>query len=84
MILRNSGFENIEIHVETANFVLPDAETWWQQMEQAAGNYLKQVSDPLKLERFREQVLVGLQQFQYPEGIRFSKTVLFAFGTRPG
>ena len=83
VILRNSGFENINVHVETISFASPDAETWWQQMKQAAREYFEQVSDPITLESFKEQVFVDLQQFQYPEGIRSSKTVSFACGTKP-
>jgi ubiquinone/menaquinone biosynthesis C-methylase UbiE len=83
VILQNSGFEDIQVYVETRNFVLPGAEIWWQQMRQAAGEYFKQVSDPDILESFKEQVLIDLEQFHYPEGIRFSKTVSFAFGSKP-
>ena len=82
IILQNSGFEDIRVRVETASFVLPDAEIWWRQMRQAASDYFRQ-TDPNTLQNFKLQVLVDLQQFQYPEGIRFSKTVSFAFGTKP-
>lgn len=82
-ILESSGFNDIRVQVETMNVVSPDAETWWRQMQQAANRTFKQVSDPIKLERFKEQVLVDLQSFEHPDGIRFSKTVSFAFGTKP-
>ena len=83
LILLNAGFKNIRVHVETTSFVSPDAETWWQQMKQAVRGYFNQVSDPITLESFKEQVFNDLQQLQYPEGIRFSKTVLYAIGTKP-
>lgn len=83
VILHNSGFEDIRVYLETACFVLPDAEVWWRQMRQAASEYFRQISVPNMLENFKEQVLVDLRQFQYPDGIRFSKTVSFAFGTKP-
>jgi ubiquinone/menaquinone biosynthesis C-methylase UbiE len=83
VILQSGGFGNIRVHEETTDFVSPDAETWWQQMKQAASGLFKQVSDPARLERMRERIFVDLKQFQYPEGIRFSKTVSFAFGTKP-
>jgi SAM-dependent methyltransferase len=83
MILHSGGFTNINVSVETKSFVSPDAETWWRQMKQAASGYFKQVSDPNALESFKEQVFVDLQEHRYPEGIRFSKTVSFAFGTKP-
>lgn len=83
VILQSGGFKNISVYVETTSFVSPDAETWWRQMKQAAYGYFRQVSDPNTLESFKEQVFVDLQEHQYPEGIRFSKTVSFAFGTKP-
>ncbi|MCK4784807.1 MAG: class I SAM-dependent methyltransferase [Desulfobacteraceae bacterium] len=83
VILQNGGFKNISVYVETTDFVSPDAETWWRQMKQAANDYFRQVPDPITLESFKEQVFLDLQQFQSPEGICFSKTVSFAFGTKP-
>ena len=83
VILQNSGFEDIWVHVETTHFMLPDAETWWRQMRQAASDYFKQITDSNTLEIFKRQVLVDLQEFHFPEGVRFSKTVSFAFGTKP-
>ena len=83
IILQNSGFEDIRVQVEKASFVLPDTEVWWRQMGQAASDYFRQITDPNTLQNFKEQVLLDLQKFQYPEGIRFNKTVSFAFGTKP-
>jgi ubiquinone/menaquinone biosynthesis C-methylase UbiE len=78
-ILRNSGFHNISIHVETMTFVSPNAATWWRQMKQAAREYFEKMPE---IERFKEQVFADLKQFQSPEGIRFDKTVAYAFGTK--
>jgi ubiquinone/menaquinone biosynthesis C-methylase UbiE len=83
VILQSGGFENIQVYEETTNFVSPDAETWWRQMKQATNKFFRQISDPSVLESLKEQVFVDLQEFQYPEGIRFKKTVFFAFGTKP-
>jgi SAM-dependent methyltransferase len=82
IILQNGGFKNIRVHVETTTFVLPDAETWWQQMKFAVRDYFEQVPDQVKLEHFKEQVLADLQQSQSNEDIRFNKTVAYAFGTK--
>ncbi len=78
-ILRNSGFHNIGIHVETTTFVSPNTATWWKQMKQAAREYFEKMPE---LERFREQVFADLRQFQSPTGIHFDKTVGYAFGTK--
>lgn len=83
IILQSGGFKEMHVHVETIDFVSPDVETWWWQMRQAARECYQQISDPKILESFKEQIFVDLQDLQYPEGIRFSKTVSFAFGTKP-
>jgi ubiquinone/menaquinone biosynthesis C-methylase UbiE len=83
IILQSGGFKNIRVFKETANFVSPDAETWWRQMEQAASDYFRQISDPNILGNLKGQVFGDLQEFTYPEGILFNKTVSFAFGTKP-
>jgi ubiquinone/menaquinone biosynthesis C-methylase UbiE len=82
-ILQSGGFENIRVYLETTDFVSPDVETWWRQMKQAANEYFWQISNPLTLENFKKKVFADLHQFQCSEGIRFSKTVSFAFGTKP-
>lgn len=78
-ILRHSGFHNISIHVETTTFVSPNAATWWRQMKQAAREYFEEMPE---LEQFKEQVLADLKPFQSPQGIRFDKTVGYAFGAK--
>jgi ubiquinone/menaquinone biosynthesis C-methylase UbiE len=83
VILQSGGFNDIRVYVETMNFVSPDAEIWWRQMRQAASEYFRQISDPNSLENFKQQVFFDLQEFQCPYGIRFSKTVSYAFGTKP-
>jgi hypothetical protein len=84
LILRNAGFENIRLHVETTTFVSPDAETWWRQMQQAARDYFEQVPGPVELERFKEKVFADLEAFRFPDGIHFDKIVSFALGVKPG
>jgi ubiquinone/menaquinone biosynthesis C-methylase UbiE len=84
LILRSASFEDIRLHVETVTFVSPDAETWWRQMQLAAREYFKQVPGPVELERFKERVFAELEAFRFPDGIRFSKTVSFASGAKPG
>jgi ubiquinone/menaquinone biosynthesis C-methylase UbiE len=83
-ILQNSGFQDIHTHVETDPFVLPDAESWWQQMKMANSDYFQLVSDPTVLEQFKEQVLDDLQDFKSSGEIQFQKTVAYAYGTKPG
>lgn len=78
-ILRNVGFHDIGIHVETTTFACPNEATWWRQMKQAAREYFAEMPE---LERFKEQIFADLGQFQSPKGIHFDKTVGYAFGTK--
>jgi ubiquinone/menaquinone biosynthesis C-methylase UbiE len=78
-VLRNSGFNNITIRVETTTFVSPNTATWWRQMKQAAREYFEKMPE---IEQFKEQVFADLKQFQSPKGIHFDKTVGYAFGTK--
>ena len=82
-ILHSSGFEDVRVTVETDTFASPDAETWWQQMRRAASRYFKQVTDPLRLEEFKQHVYADLGEFHRPEGICFNKTVAYALGRKP-
>ena len=82
IILRNCGFENIDVHVETTTFVSPDEGTWWRQMKQAVSDYFRKVPDSVDMQSFKEQIYADLQQFQSPIGIQFDKTVSYAYGMK--
>jgi ubiquinone/menaquinone biosynthesis C-methylase UbiE len=79
VILRDSGFCNIHICVETTTFVSSDTATWWKQMQRAASDYFEKMPE---LERLKEQVCADLKQFQSPTDIHFDKTVGYAFGAK--
>ena len=81
-MLRASGFDDIRVCLETATFVSPDAETWWQQMERAAGRILGRIPDAQRLEWIREQVLADVGQFTSSKGIQFEKTAAFVFARK--
>lgn len=84
IILERAGFEYIKEHVEAVDFFVPDADTWWRQMQFAARECFNRIADSVELANFNEYIIAGLQQFRFPEGIRFSKTVSFSFGSKPG
>jgi ubiquinone/menaquinone biosynthesis C-methylase UbiE len=85
-ILRAGGFQDVRVGAETEEFVSTDEEEWWGQVW---GAYWWEHIDPLadrdpdKLRQFKEHVFEGLQQFKHSDGIRSSKTAVFAFGTKP-
>jgi ubiquinone/menaquinone biosynthesis C-methylase UbiE len=81
-ILQNSGFDNVNVRVETTTFVSPDDATWWRQMKQAACDYFEKIPDTVEMQWFKEKIFADLQQFRSPIGIQFDKTVAYAFGTK--
>jgi ubiquinone/menaquinone biosynthesis C-methylase UbiE len=84
-ILRQSGFQDIEIIAETEDFVSTNEEEWWQQVWGAGWwEHIDKVArmDEDKLKQFKEQTFEGLQQYKHNDGIHFRKTVLFAFGKK--
>jgi len=78
-ILRSSGFDDIQVRVETTAFASSDTATWWRQMKQAAREYFEKMPE---LEQFQAQIFTELKRFQSPKGIHFDKTVAYAFGTK--
>ena len=84
MILRSGGFQDICVHTETVTFVSPDEDTWWRQMHYAARKYFDQIPDAAQQEWFRERVFADLQPLRSAQGIAFTKTVAFSFGTKSG
>jgi SAM-dependent methyltransferase len=83
IILGDSGFQDIHTHVERTPFVLPDAESWWEQMKHATSGHFRLITDPEIIEGFKVKVLSDLQDSQPDGEILFHKTVAYAFGTKP-
>ena len=84
-ILRERGYQDVKIVIETAEFVSTDEEEWWWQVWGAGWwEHIDRVArtDADKLERFKGQVFENLQQHKHKDGIHFSKDVLFAFGNK--
>jgi ubiquinone/menaquinone biosynthesis C-methylase UbiE len=84
-ILRDGGYQDVEITTETAEFVSADEEEWWGQVWGGGWwEHLDQVArmDANKFRQFKEQVFENLQQQKHHDGIHFSKTVLYALGKK--
>lgn len=81
-ILTSAGFNNVHFIREVAEFVSPDEETWWRQMEHVSWHrYFEEIAAEA-LSRFKKIVFNALQAYKMDEGIKFSKTVIFAFGEK--
>ena len=84
-ILREGGLQDIDIATETAEFISRNEEEWWWQVWGAGWReHIDRVAraDADRLKQFKERIVEGLQQQKHNDGIRFSKTVLFGFGTK--
>ena len=85
IILRAAGFVDIDLMTETAEFISTDEEEWWQQMQAVGWKSLTErlkIADSAKYNRIKEAILHELAAYRYSDGIRFSKTVIFASGIK--
>ena len=74
-ILTCAGFQDVQVYNETAEFVSPDEETWWQQMDSVGWwRYFEKLNTD-QLARFKRDVFNALQAKKHKDGIRFSKSV---------
>jgi ubiquinone/menaquinone biosynthesis C-methylase UbiE len=84
MILKEGGFQDVEVIMDTEVFVSKDEEEWWGQVW---GSFWWQYIDPVeksnpkKMNQFKEMIFSELDQFKYYDGIRMNKTAVFALGT---
>lgn len=84
-ILRDGGYQDIEIITETEQFVSTDEEEWWGQVWGTGWwEHLDRVArlDAKRFRQFKEQVVENLQSRKYNNGIHFFKTVLYALGRK--
>jgi SAM-dependent methyltransferase len=81
-ILTSAGFNNVHFICETAEFVSPDEETWWCQMKHVGWHQYFEEIGTEDISRFKQIVFDALQAYKMDEGIKFSKTVIFAFGEK--
>lgn len=83
ILLEQAGFEHIQFNTECDHFVSPDKETWWKQMERAVQLHFQRIDEPSELINFKRKVFKGLEDYERVEGICFTKTVIYSFGTKP-
>lgn len=81
-ILTSAGFNNVYLIRETAEFVSPDEETWWRQMKHVGWHRYFEEIGAEALNRFKQIVFSALKAYKMDDGIKFSKTVIFAFGEK--
>lgn len=84
-LLRDAGFKNVKTVIEKEEFAYRDEEQWWEDMQDSGWrSHLEKIESmgPGKLEEFRKEAFKGLQAHKDADGIHFTVSVLFAFGTK--
>ena len=70
-ILTSAGFRNIKVYNETAEFVSPDEETWWRQMQSVGWwRYFEKIGVD-EFGSFKKIVFHALQAHKQLDGIHF-------------
>jgi ubiquinone/menaquinone biosynthesis C-methylase UbiE len=85
IILQSAGFRNISIAREGNEFVSTDEEEWWRQMRNVGWASLLDTIERKEmdqLQKVKEAIFKDLQQYKRADGICFSKTVFFVWGTK--
>jgi ubiquinone/menaquinone biosynthesis C-methylase UbiE len=85
VILKSAGFVDIEIIDETVEFVSTDEKEWWEQMRQVGWHrFFEKIEHEGadRLQRLKQDVFKDLQHHRRTEGIHFTKSVVFVFGTK--
>lgn len=85
IILRESGFGNIEVLREVMTFVSTDEEEWWRQMQHLGwDSFIEKIesegSD--QLQRVKGAIFKDLQRYKQADGIHFGKAVFFVHGVK--
>jgi ubiquinone/menaquinone biosynthesis C-methylase UbiE len=85
MIFQTTGFHDIEITKESADFISTDEEEWWQQMLAIGWDTLIEKIEqksPDRLQRLKEAIFRDIQPFKHSDGIHFTKRVFFVGGVK--
>ena len=85
IILRNAGFQEIEVVRETMTFVSTDEEAWWRQMLNLGwASLIKKIENAgtEELQRVQAAIFSDLRPFKQSDGIHFDKTVFFVRGVK--
>ena len=84
-VLDKAGFRDIQVLREDKEFVFQDEEEWWRVMEnsgwQSRLERIRKMGADV-LDRLKEDAFAMLQSHKDADGVHFTRSVLFAFGTK--
>jgi ubiquinone/menaquinone biosynthesis C-methylase UbiE len=79
-LLRDAGFNRIEVHTEPLGYYLPNGEARWHEIMVSLESKALQKLSPAQREQIRTEHLAELEALTTPQGIWFPVTTNFAFG----
>lgn len=81
-ILSENGFKNIKILQEEKEFVYKTEKEWWDKLwSHGFIEVLERIPED-KMDSFKYEVFQGLKKIKEVDGIKASRSVLYAFGTK--
>jgi len=84
-LLRDAGFKEVKTVIEKEEFAYRSEGQWWEDMHDSGWrSHLEKIESmgPDKLEECKKEAFKGLQAHKDADGIHFTVSVLFAFGTK--
>lgn len=80
--VRDAGFEDVHVSEETASFVVPDFEAYWESaIASGMRRYIDELDD-VQRQRVRASLAERLRDRHGPDGIAVTASALFAVATR--
>lgn len=81
--LRRSGFVDVQLRTEEAEFVFRDEDEWWSWQWSHWRRDLLERMEPQVLASFKEEIFARLRSLREPEGIRSRNSTFLALATKP-
>lgn len=81
-ILTEGGFKNIKVFSEEKEFVIKDANEWWNRLWSMGSRLQLEKLTPETLEQYKIEAFEKLNEMRHADGIHFKIPVLFAFGIK--
>lgn len=80
--LTRSGYVDVQVQQEQANFVYADTKQWWDAKWTHGTRYSLEHMAPEVLARFKAEVFARLQEVQQPDGIHEEWSLQFIIGSK--